>query len=97
QADDPHPAEQANDLPRRIDLEPAEPEVRAHRALVVVVLEQLTEREEVEDESVARDVLAREVAIAVTVTAPVDDRAVDRPHDEVGRQEEPHPPMRRED
>src|SRR5687767_14589025 len=49
QADDAEPCEETNDLPRRVDLEPAMTEVRAHRVLVMVVLEQLSEREEVED------------------------------------------------
>ena len=78
------------------DLEPAHGEVRAHRELVVVVLEELAHREEVEDERVARDVVALEVAVAVAVPAPVHDRAVDRAHDEVRGKQEPHPPVGRE-
>src|SRR6267142_2547741 len=78
--------EQPEDLPPRVDLEPAGREVRARAPLVVVVLEQLAHGEEVEGQRVAAFVAVVEVLVAVLVTRPVHDRPVHRPEDEVERE-----------
>src|SRR6267142_4783684 len=86
--------EQPEDLPPRVDLEPAGREVRARAPLVVVVLEQLAHGEEVEGQRVAAFVAVVEVLVAVLVAGPVHDRAVDGPEHEVeGEHEGDLPPV----
>src|SRR6185436_4798033 len=89
--DDAQPVEEPHHLVGGVDLEPPGGEVRAHRVLVVVVLEQLAPGEEVDGQGVARSVVDVEVAVTVAVAAPVDDGAVDRAHDPVPGQEHPLP------
>src|SRR4051812_45962364 len=63
--DDAEPVENAHHLVGGVDLEPAGGEVRAHRVLVVVVLEQLTAGEDIDRQGVPGGVVEVEVAIAV--------------------------------
>jgi hypothetical protein len=65
--DDAERGEEAEDRVGGIDFEPAEGEVGRNHELVMIVLEQLTQRDDVEREGVPRSVVRVEVSIAVLV------------------------------
>src|SRR5262249_39756134 len=90
------PGEEAADDVGRVELEAAGCKVETAGRGVGVVLEELAEAEEVEGQRVPRRVRGGEVAVAVAVTAPVDDGAVDGTHDPLDRQEQELPPGGRE-
>src|SRR5579872_3077968 len=56
EVDDAQGGQQTHDLIGRVELEPAHREVRAHSELVVIVLEELPGRHEVDGQRVARKV-----------------------------------------
>jgi len=80
----------------RVDLEPAFGEVGTVGMFVVVILEQLAQHQKVEGRCVFGFVLIIEITVAVFMTAPVDDRAMDRAHHEMDGQQQEQPPMRGE-
>src|SRR5438876_3531483 len=94
--DDADPGEEARHRGGRVELEAAPGEVEAARGAVVVVLEELAQGEEVEGQEVPRGVVGPEVAVAVAVATPVDDRAVHRSEHPVDGEEQELPPRRRE-
>src|SRR5947208_13451313 len=92
--DDAEPGQEPRHRVGRVELEAAPREVEAASRAVVVVLEELAQGEEVEGQEVPRGVVGPEVAVAVAVAAPVDDRAVLRPQHRVYEGQQELPPRR---
>lgn len=94
--DNPQKHEAADEPVRGVELEPPHREVWTHRILVMVVLEEFAQDEELNGEGISRLVTILEINVAVFVAAPVDDDAVNSPHEPMDRQEQVLPPSCRE-
>lgn len=92
QTDQTDQVKQTHDLKGRVQLPPASSEVGRVAPRMMIVLEQLTDDDDVPGQGVA-GVIVRllEIPVAVHVTAPIHNRAMQRSHDEAGDQEEQLP------
>lgn len=77
----------------RIKFIPFDCEIRTVGKFMVIVLEQLAQHQYIQQKGVFGLVVVVKVCIAIFVAAPVDDGAVNRPHQEVDWQQEIHPPV----
>jgi len=89
--DDPEQFQDASQRIGRIQLKPAEGKIDAVRKLVVVILIQFPHHQKIHNQRIFGFVSVVEVAIAVFVATPIDDRPVNRSHQVVYRQQQKKP------
>jgi len=80
-------------MPGRVQLEPLFSKIGVIGAFVMIVLEQLSHHQQVERQAILAVIIVVIIGIAIFVSAPIDGRPVDRPHEEMDRQQQEHPPM----
>jgi hypothetical protein len=89
--------QETDDLPGRVEFKPFPGEVGVIGTFVMIVLEKLAHHQKVHGQTVFAMVMIVEIGVAVFMSAPVDDGAVDGPHEKMDGQQEEEPPMGCED
>ena len=85
--------QQPDQRPGRVHLEPFFCKIGSVGTLVVIVLEELAHHQEIEREGVLTMIVVVEIGVAVFMTAPIDDGAMNGPHEKMHRQQQEEPPV----